>query len=509
MQLLSAVSAPAAKTSGKILAMPRSLILTLIALTLFRYAYIIWGPLDLAPDEAHYWEWSRHLDIGYYSKGPVIAWIIALGTRIAGNTELGVRLFAPLISLAASLLAWQFANRLWDSVRAGVIAALLITLSPLFFVGGLVMTTDVPMVLCWLAALYATWQAVAQDTPRAWYAAGVFTGLGLLTKLSMGLLPVAVLLYLIWQPQLRYWLHRREPYLAALIALLCTLPMLWWNARHGWGTFLHANAHVEEGHASIGKWFEFLGGQIGIISPILFFMVTVGIWQFMRRPEPRAGYYGIILWPSLLSLLFFFGKATVGSVNANWPVATYTGLFILAAGPLSEVRFRRWLMTGFGLALLSLAIVLSTDLLRDLGLPIKRKQEASNQMRGWAQMAATVEKIRRSTGPAFLVTSTYQTASSLAFYLPDQPTVYNANFGGRRFNQYDFWPDFERHRGENALLIMDGIISEPPAIWQSRFDRCVSKGSHASVSQGIKWREYSVFFCENYHGGKWPRPASF
>lgn len=505
----SAVSALAGRMNRKSLALPRSLFLILIAITLFRYAYIVWGPLDLAPDEAHYWEWSRHLDLGYYSKGPVIAWLIALGTQIAGNTELGVRLFAPLISLGASLLAWRFASRLWDSVQAGLIAALLITLSPLFFIGGLVMTTDVPMVLCWLAALYATWHAVALDSPRAWYAAGLFTGLGLLTKLSMGLLPAAVLLYLIWQPALRHWLRRREPYLAALIALLCTLPMLWWNAQNDWGTFLHAGAHVEEGQASIGDWFEFLGGQIGIISPVLFFLVAMGIWRLMRRPEPRPGFYGIILWPSLLSLLFFFSKAMVGSVNANWPVATYTGLFILAAGPLSEPRFRRWLMAGFGLAILSLAIVLSTDLLRDAGLPVKRKQDASHQMRGWAQMADQVERIRRSTGPAFLVSGSYQTASSLAFYLPDQAQVYNANFGGRRFNQYDFWPDFEKHRGENALLVMDGVSSEPPPIWSSRFDRCESKGSHQSITQNVKWREFSVFFCENYHGGEWPRPGKF
>ena len=43
------------------------------------------GPLDLAPDEAHYWDWSRHLDWSYYSKGPLVAYLIRAGCELAGN----------------------------------------------------------------------------------------------------------------------------------------------------------------------------------------------------------------------------------------------------------------------------------------------------------------------------------------------------------------------------------------------------------------------------------------
>ncbi|MDH7499215.1 MAG: hypothetical protein QHH30_02355, partial [candidate division NC10 bacterium] len=56
--------------------------LLLSLLTLIRLLYIQWGPLDLAPDEAHYWEWSRHLDISYYSKGPMVAFLIFLLTSL-------------------------------------------------------------------------------------------------------------------------------------------------------------------------------------------------------------------------------------------------------------------------------------------------------------------------------------------------------------------------------------------------------------------------------------------
>src|SRR3954462_5818834 len=61
-------------------------------------------PLDLAPDEAHYWDWSRHLDWSYYSKGPLVAYLIRAGCELAGawsqrltaNEMLAVRLPAVL-----------------------------------------------------------------------------------------------------------------------------------------------------------------------------------------------------------------------------------------------------------------------------------------------------------------------------------------------------------------------------------------------------------------------------
>ena len=47
--------------------------------------YLTWNcPLDLAPDEAHYWDWSRHLDWSYYSKGPLVAWLIRASCELVG-----------------------------------------------------------------------------------------------------------------------------------------------------------------------------------------------------------------------------------------------------------------------------------------------------------------------------------------------------------------------------------------------------------------------------------------
>lgn len=68
-------------------------LLFVLGISLLRLLYMIWlSPYTLAEDEAHYWEWSRHLDWSYYSKGPGVSWVIALSTGLFGHSEWAVRL---------------------------------------------------------------------------------------------------------------------------------------------------------------------------------------------------------------------------------------------------------------------------------------------------------------------------------------------------------------------------------------------------------------------------------
>src|SRR3989442_8481822 len=79
--------------------------LLIVAAAVLHLVYLACNcPLDLAPDEAHYWDWSRHLDWSYYSKGPLVAWLIhvscavfgSLSQALTGTDMLAVRLPAVL-----------------------------------------------------------------------------------------------------------------------------------------------------------------------------------------------------------------------------------------------------------------------------------------------------------------------------------------------------------------------------------------------------------------------------
>ena len=55
-----------------------------LAIGLIAYAFILrlvyLGSVELLPEEAYYWNYSRHLDIGYLDHPPMVAWLIRLGT---------------------------------------------------------------------------------------------------------------------------------------------------------------------------------------------------------------------------------------------------------------------------------------------------------------------------------------------------------------------------------------------------------------------------------------------
>src|SRR3954466_7411937 len=81
------------------------------ALVLLRIGYL--GFAELFPEEAYYWNYAKHLDIGYLDHPPMVAWLIHLGTWLFGNNEFGVRLFAVLSSLTAGFFAFKLTELLY------------------------------------------------------------------------------------------------------------------------------------------------------------------------------------------------------------------------------------------------------------------------------------------------------------------------------------------------------------------------------------------------------------
>jgi hypothetical protein len=95
-----------------------------LLLFLFRVFYVLYSPLDLTPEEAQYWDWSRHLDLSYYSKPPMVAYVNFLTTSLLGNTELAVRITPIVLSFLMSIFTYLFAKKLFDE-RVAIISSTL------------------------------------------------------------------------------------------------------------------------------------------------------------------------------------------------------------------------------------------------------------------------------------------------------------------------------------------------------------------------------------------------
>src|SRR6201996_7009384 len=111
----------------------RNTVLPVVALILLRLVAAAVTPLTF--DEAYYWTWSKHLAGGYYDHPPMVAIVIRLGTLLAGDTELGVRLVSILLALPMSFAIYRTAEILFDSPRIAATAAVLLNVTLMAAVG--------------------------------------------------------------------------------------------------------------------------------------------------------------------------------------------------------------------------------------------------------------------------------------------------------------------------------------------------------------------------------------
>src|SRR5258707_14162131 len=224
----------------------RSTAVTILALVALRLGAAAWTPLTF--DEAYYWMWSKHLAGGYYDHPPGVAAVIRLGTMIAGDTELGVRLVSILLALPMSWAVYQTAAVLFGGRRVAATAAILLNVTLMAAVGTMIVTPDAPLLVASSFVLFALAKVLQTGRGAWWLAVGVATGAALLSKYTALFFGPAILIWLIVVPKLRHWLISPWLYLGGLVAVLMFAPVIWWNADHHWVSFIKqlGRARIED-----------------------------------------------------------------------------------------------------------------------------------------------------------------------------------------------------------------------------------------------------------------------
>lgn len=437
-------------------------------------------PLDLAGDEAHYWEWSRRLDLSYYSKGPLVAYIIAAGRFVLadwsryllGNEELAVRGPAIGLSILTGIGMIALARVTTRDRRVALAAVALPATIPILAVGGKLMTIDAPLACLWTWTLVALTQAFRRDALVAWVGAGVLIALGILAKYNMVFIYAAAGALLLIEPGLRRYWRRPGPYVAAGVGLLGFVPILLWNVQNGWVSFRHVagQAGVAGGPTidPLGP-FAYVAGQAGVANVLwLVPMVWAGI-ALWRRPaaderiEPWVARWLVITM--FLPWLVFLGFSPITKIQPNWPVLALTsGVVVLPywlmrrLEGLTPAQRRGWWYYLAGAAvfgLVQVVLIHFTAWLMPLFALLTRNAppwektpirnlDPTARLRGWSQLGSAVGSVlaaEQAVGrDPFIMTDDYQVASEIAFYCPGNPPVYSAQAAlGGRYSQYDLW----------------------------------------------------------------------
>jgi hypothetical protein len=401
----------------------RNTVVTILALVALRLVAAAWTPLTF--DEAYYWMWSKHLAFGYYDHPPGVAVVIRLGTMVAGDTELGVRLVSILLGLPMSWAVYRTASILFGGQRLASTATILLNVTLMAAVGTLIVTPDAPLLVASSFVLFFLAKVLESGRGAWWLAVGAAVGAALLSKYTALFFGPAILIWLVSVPNLRRWLISPWPYLGGLVALAIFAPVILWNADHQWVSFIKqiGRARIEDFRpAFIG---ELIPTQIAFATPLVFILGAMGLYALLRRKAGALAARALINATFWTIVLYFIWHSLHARVEANWFAPIYPAFAISAAVAANLTRWdmRQQRVVDFCLRWASPVGILMFALLivqANTGALTGYRRDATVRSVGvgWRELAGEIEAVRRRVGAACVLAPDYGTTGWLAFYLP-------------------------------------------------------------------------------------------
>ena len=379
---------------------------------------VVAATTGIVEDEAYYWTWSTRLAAGYYDHPPGIAWLIAPFAELFGRTSLGVRAGPVLAGTLAVVTLLPFVRDRW--LLVAIVGAM-----PLYTLGGVLATPDAPMLAAWMLGL-------AGALRGNWLVAGLGAGLAGLSKYTgWGLWPLLALGVLAGPGTVPDRVRALRALLPGLVVTLIVLaPNLLWNAQHDWISVKFQLGHGLGGEGATSKAapgllgaVEFLGAQVGLVSPVLF-AAFVAFWCVGWRGDALDR---LAWWTSLPVLVFFTLAATLARGEPNWAAPAWIGAAVGVARAGGRVHRAGWVGVGLAAALSALVV---THLYRPL---VALPNDPTARLGVGAVLAESVE----AWGIEPVYTERYQEAALIRYY--EGLDAY-ALPGVARMDQFDLWP---------------------------------------------------------------------
>ncbi len=316
----------------------------LFALILSIFKLVLAPFLPLLGDEAYYSLWSKYLALSYNDHPPMIAYI-----HWFLRNQFSIRLAAILLLLLASWLVYLITKEAYGK-KAALAAVILFNIIPTYFVGGMFLTPEQPLLIFWLLSLYFVLKIVKTKKNFYWYLLGLSIGLGLLSKYPMLLILPGILLFFILAKDQRFWFLKKEPYLATIIALATFSPVIIWNFQQGLSSLIYHSSRVGS-----PKYFEnilyYLILQTIMYSPPLFIFafntILIKLWQKYNELDNFSLLFLSTSFPAFAAFLLVSPFTMVGG---HWTSIAYLGPIILLAhklysSPPTRLRFWSGLIT--------------------------------------------------------------------------------------------------------------------------------------------------------------------
>jgi 4-amino-4-deoxy-L-arabinose transferase-like glycosyltransferase len=407
----------------------------IVAVAAVRFALLAFDPPAISFDEAQYWAWAQHIQLGYYSKPPMVAWAIAATTALFGEGEGAVKLGAAIAHVGTALVLLRLGRVLLGGALGAWSAAAYITM-PAVSLSSVMITTDPFLLFFWAAALLALVEAprAGRGVNRWWLALGLALGLGLLSKYAMAFFLGSLGLWLAWDREARARVMGPGLWAGIGLGVLIYLPNLIWNAANGFVSYAHTkdNANLKGDLFNPDKLIEFAVGQFGVFGPILMVALVLGLAAALRRGA--ASPLKMLAAFTLPVLAVMTVESLLSRANANWTAPAFVAGVMLATWLLAS-RWPRLLKVSLALHLAIMAGMYSLDTARQV---VDFKFDPEKRIKGWDRVGARVSAILAAHPGARLLADERKVLATLIYYVRPHPfDAIKWNPSGKIRDHYD------------------------------------------------------------------------
>ncbi len=452
--------------------------------------------IPLAEDEAYYRLWALAPAMSYFDHPPMVAWMMAAGRWMIGDTALGLR-FAGLLATALSTVALWRTARLLIGTQQAITATAFAVAMPLLAVGAIVMTPDTPSVLFAVLGAWALAELNASRNPHWWLAVGLFAGLGLLSKYTNFFFGITIVAWLVSSKHNWHWFKSWQLYAGGAIALALFTPVIMWNIAHDGASFAKQFGRVADANPFRIVWqLELWGALLLLAGPLIFWLAARGLSQTVQRfraaGEPAAG---LLLALTLPLLIYFCLHALHGRVLPNWLAPAYPFFALLAAvgaAAITDAHKRQRAVLSAAISSAALSLLIYAHAAVPFYVDAKAK-EPTHQLRGWEEFASEVSATAKKAGAAYIATASYGTTGQLAFHLDQQWPVLQLNDRIR----YEHLPAPDSRLFDQIGIVVELARRDPKAELAVRFKDVKPLPELARKHRGSPLQTYVVYQVSN------------
>lgn len=452
--------------------------------------------IPLTEDEAYYRLWALAPALSYYDHPPMVAWMMAAGCWLFGDTALGLRFTGVMATAISTVALWRTAHLLIGQ-QSTIVATAFAVVIPLLAVGAVIMTPDTPSVLFFVLGAWALAELNASRNANWWLAVGLFAGLGLLSKYTNLFFGLIILAWLLSTKQNWHWFKSWQLYAGGVLALALFTPVILWNISYDGASFTKQFGRVVDVDGFKPVWqLELWGALILLVGPIIFWLAVRGFLliaqRFRATGEPSAS---LLLALTAPLVMYFCLHALHGRVLPNWLAPAYPFFALLAAAgaaAISGAKQQQRTIWSAAAVSAALTILIYAHAVAPFYVATRAK-EPTHQLRGWPDFAAEVTKTAEQAGATYIATMSYGTTGHLAFYLDQRWPVLQLNDRIR----YVHLPEPDKGLFTKPGIVIELLRRDPKVELLARFKTVEPLGSLTRNHQGTPLQTYVVYRVSN------------